>query len=131
MSLPDLILNLPGGRQITATSEPEARGPQSYSIPQESVIYTAPQREKTGIEGILDRREARYGGFRNNTRVAAAMKQLAEGGSSWKELAPFQQEALHHILSKISRIVCGDPLYKDNWSDIAGYATLVEKELAS
>lgn len=131
MPSPDLILNLMDGRQITATSEPEDLGPQSYSIPQESVICTAPQSEKTGIEGILDRREARYGGFRNNCRIAQGMKLLVQSGSQWGELAPFQQEALHHILSKISRIVCGDVLYKDNWTDIAGYATLVEKELDS
>ena len=33
------------------------------------------------------------------------------------------------ILHKISRIVNGDPNYKDSWTDIIGYAKLVEKTL--
>ncbi len=32
------------------------------------------------------------------------------------------------ICLKISRIVTGDPEHPDNWHDIAGYATLAERE---
>lgn len=32
------------------------------------------------------------------------------------------------IQHKIGRILNGDPAYADSWHDIAGYATLVEKE---
>ena len=33
------------------------------------------------------------------------------------------------IAVKISRILTGDPSHADNWHDIAGYATLVERRL--
>ncbi|WP_257617167.1 hypothetical protein [Campylobacter pinnipediorum] len=33
------------------------------------------------------------------------------------------------IAHKIARILAGNPNYKDHWDDIAGYATLVSKEL--
>ena len=33
------------------------------------------------------------------------------------------------IAMKMARIVCGNPYHKDSWDDIAGYATLISKEL--
>jgi len=33
------------------------------------------------------------------------------------------------ICHKISRIVNGDPNYKDSWHDIIGYAKLIEDKL--
>ena len=35
------------------------------------------------------------------------------------------------ILSKISRLVTGDPAHKDSWHDIQGYAKLAEDRLDS
>ena len=40
-----------------------------------------------------------------------------------------EQEALDMIFHKIARILNGDPNYADSWHDIAGYATLIDKEL--
>ena len=39
-------------------------------------------------------------------------------------------QALDLIATKLARIITGDPDYSDNWHDIAGYATLVEQEIA-
>ena len=49
--------------------------------------------------------------------------------SGWGRLNTAQEEALEMIAHKIARIINGDPDYKDNWHDIAGYATLVERSL--
>jgi hypothetical protein len=38
-------------------------------------------------------------------------------------------EALEMICVKMARIMNGDPLYRDNWVDIAGYAKLVSDRL--
>ena len=45
------------------------------------------------------------------------------------ELETDQQEALHQIAVKISRILNGDADYVDNWDDIGGYSGLVAKRL--
>jgi hypothetical protein len=47
----------------------------------------------------------------------------------WK-LSVSQREALEMILHKIARILNGDPNFKDSWTDIIGYARLVERELS-
>lgn len=79
---------------------------------------------------ILDAREARYGGFKNNSRVAQVIKSAMKQGNGWAKLLPTQQESLDQIASKISRIVSGgDTSYADSWRDISGYAELVVKEL--
>jgi hypothetical protein len=41
----------------------------------------------------------------------------------------YMQESLDMICNKMSRIVNGNPYYDDSWVDIAGYATLVVKQL--
>ena len=38
-------------------------------------------------------------------------------------------EAITMIANKLGRVINGDPYYDDSWRDIAGYATLVVKEL--
>jgi len=49
--------------------------------------------------------------------------------SKWSYLSPTQREALDMTAHKIGRILAGDPDHKDHWDDIAGYTTLVAKEL--
>jgi hypothetical protein len=49
--------------------------------------------------------------------------------SKWKYLSPMQREALDMTAHKIGRILAGDPDHKDHWDDIAGYTTLVAREL--
>ena len=53
---------------------------------------------------------------------------LADSGK-WRKLNAAQRESLEMICHKIARILNGDPNYIDNWTDIAGYAVLVEQEL--
>ena len=38
-------------------------------------------------------------------------------------------ETLSMLCTKFSRVLVGDPLYKDHWDDIIGYATLVKNRL--
>ena len=77
---------------------------------------------------VLQERGSRYGKFEDQAKIIVAMMQVLRA-YDYETLAPDQQEALHQIIVKISRILNGDPNYDDNWTDIAGYATLVEKRL--
>ena len=84
---------------------------------------------ETGVDATLAERGARYGAFRDNAGVAQSIKAILDGHPRWHTLTACQREALHHIASKIARIMNGDSNYLDNWHDIACYATLVEKDI--
>ena len=83
----------------------------------------------SNIEATLEQRGERYGTFLANATTAQALKAVMHSAPGWETMAPDQKEGLEIIASKISRALTGDPSYVDNWHDIAGYATLVEKRL--
>jgi len=68
-------------------------------------------------------RESEYGDFKDNAYVAQEMKTLSRN----PRFSRVQREALDQILSKISRLACGNPNHLDSWLDIANYATLAYK----
>lgn len=83
------------------------------------------------LTDTISKREATYGGFDKVATTAQNLKQafyegIALGQTGGKFNDP-QKESLDMILHKLARIACGDPHYKDNWHDIAGYALLGEK----
>ena len=83
---------------------------------------------------ILDtiaEREARYGPLASNARIAQGIKNVMRSDiDRWLYLSADKREALDMIASKISRILSGDPEYRDNWWDIAGFSTLIADTLA-
>ena len=81
------------------------------------------------IETTLQERGNNYGSFAMNAIVSQGLKDQLKLGDNWEKLSQVQQEALEMICHKMSRIVNGNPNYKDSWTDIIGYATLVENEL--
>ncbi len=83
---------------------------------------------KMNIEDTLKERGERYGEFADYATIADKIKEAMDWHDN-PNLKPIHTEALSMIASKIARILCGDPDYKDNWHDIAGYAALVENEL--
>ena len=81
------------------------------------------------IDDILKERGDRYGSFEDNSKVSQQIKDILHAGSSWGKCDYHQKEALEMIAHKIARIINGDPDYKDSWTDIIGYARLVEETL--
>jgi hypothetical protein len=49
--------------------------------------------------------------------------------TNWSKLPDEMAEALEMIAHKIGRILNGSYTYKDSWTDLIGYASLIEKEL--
>jgi hypothetical protein len=84
------------------------------------------------VEKILEEREKTHGAFADHAvytqHIKTLIRSLTKDGK--KCLTSVQTEALDMIAHKIGRILAGDPNHKDHWDDIAGYATLVSKELA-
>lgn len=84
----------------------------------------------TDINKTLSEREANYGTFKKQARKAQKLKDAMRYFPEFESLTDSQKEALDMIQHKIARILNGKGNnYTDNWHDIAGYATLVEKEL--
>lgn len=83
------------------------------------------------IQATLDQRANSHGSFIDNGIIMQALKSRVRNVPGWEKLAPYQAEAIDMILHKIGRILSGNPDFTDHWHDIAGYATLVEKELTS
>lgn len=88
-----------------------------------------PVTESANIDKTLNERGNRYGTFAANAKTTQALSMQMREHPGWGHLNPSQAEALEMIAHKISRILNGDPDYDDSWRDIAGYATLVVKQL--
>ena len=79
------------------------------------------------VDDTLVERGNRYGVFSEQAKIANSIRSAMNAGN-WDSLSPSMKESLHLIANKIGRILNGDPNYADNWHDIAGYATLIDKE---
>ena len=79
------------------------------------------------INNTLEERGARYGDFTDHARIAQNIKYTLRQEPRFHKLSSDKSHALEVIADKIARILNGDPEYKDNWHDIAGYATLAEQ----
>ena len=80
------------------------------------------------IDKTLDERQSTHGDFAKNAECAQALK-VACALHARVELTAVQMEAVHNICQKLARILTGNPNHADNWHDIAGYATLAEREV--
>jgi hypothetical protein len=79
------------------------------------------------VEATLAARAAKYGDFTDLAITAQNLKDEARRGVGWSKLSGNQKEAIDMILHKVARVISGgDPHYRDNWHDIAGYAKMAE-----
>ena len=82
------------------------------------------------VESVLNERGSRYGDFSDVSDTTMQLMSIVESAANYEHLEPYQKTALFMIFNKIARAVNGDPKYLDNYTDIAGYATLVIQELS-
>jgi hypothetical protein len=83
------------------------------------------------LNETLADRKATHGDFRDNAQIAQEIKRVYKSSPAWPHLAPIQREALEMIASKQARILSSvsGAYHADNWHDIAGYTTLVDRVL--
>jgi hypothetical protein len=81
------------------------------------------------IDALLTERGGVHGDFTVGATTAQALKAVMRDTPNWTSLTTVQMEALEHIATKIARILSGNPNHKDHYSDIQGYARLVELRL--
>ena len=73
---------------------------------------------------IVQIRDKTHGSFSSNARAAQAKKADWRLHPGWTRLNDQQREALDLIATKVGRILAGDPMHRDHWIDLAGYAEL-------
>lgn len=78
------------------------------------------------IQTTLKERQATHGEFSDNADISQRLKEVVRSGVLYNELTPVEKEALDMICHKISRAVSA-PYHADDYHDISGYASLVEK----
>lgn len=87
------------------------------------------QKAMRAVEDVLDERGKTHGEYREHAGFTQAIKLVLQSSPNWRTMSASQRETLDMIAHKVGRILAGDPNYKDHWTDIAGYAVLVEKQL--
>ncbi len=81
------------------------------------------------LKTVLKERKSTHGNFTESSRFTQACKAAMQSTPNWMKLHYDQQESLHMISHKVARILYGDMDHIDSWTDIAGYAKLVEDRL--
>lgn len=81
------------------------------------------------VKQVLSERGARYGDFITQADLSHRLKNIMRSAPSWDGLSADKKEALEMIQHKIARALNGDTEYKDNFIDIAGFATLIANSL--
>lgn len=105
--------------------------PIRVKLPTTGVAEPEPASESThmSIERILADRAKTHGKYSEHATITQSMKRIMEDRAGWDRLSPSQRETLHMIAHKIGRVLAGDPNVRDHWDDIAGYATLISREI--
>lgn len=118
----------PEGRFCPEPSYCAEKGRCSATLAEEMAAAAAAlQLSKTRVSETLKKRGHRYGDFTDNAALSQSLKGWLRRQIGYTILDDTKREALEMIAQKIARILNGDPEYKDNWHDIAGYATLAEE----
>lgn len=81
------------------------------------------------IDNTLAERQKTHGDFKDHAGITQELKLLLHQHRGWATLTPSMQEALDMICHKMGRVLSGNAKHLDHWHDIAGYATLVERQL--
>ena len=79
------------------------------------------------IENVLDERGSKYGRYDYNVNTQVQLMLVLEKTPSWHKADTVTREGVRMICHKLARAFNGDPSYKDNYIDIAGYAQLITK----
>ena len=83
------------------------------------------------VMDILNSRASTHGTFADNATLTFDLNTIinASPNACAGNLTKSQRIAIFMILHKIARICSGNPNEPDHWNDIAGYATLIVREL--
>jgi hypothetical protein len=82
------------------------------------------------IHSLLSDREITHGNFQDTARIAQNLKTVIEHevqlrhARTQSPMPYVLRESIDNILTKIARVIAGEPETEDHWNDIQGYAKL-------
>lgn len=83
----------------------------------------------TPSTNITEVRHSTHGSFEQNALISQGLKSVFASSPHYDALDADMKESLDMIALKLSRILSGNPHVKDHWTDISGYAQLIEKRI--
>lgn len=81
------------------------------------------------IQNVLADRARTHGDFEHVAKMSQNLKHQMQSVNAYMHLDYFMAESLEAIAAKIARILAGNARETDHWQDIAGYATLVVRQI--
>jgi len=87
------------------------------------------KKQQDQINQLLSERQITHGSYLGKAILIQDIKNVMREHGSWKSMDADMQESLDMIVTKMARILIGDPYHHDSWIDIAGYAMLVANRL--
>lgn len=81
----------------------------------------------TDTDSILAARQTTHGDFRDHAQITQYLKQVMHASRNWIHLPATHKETFEMIAHKIGRALAGDFNFADHYTDIQGYARLVER----
>lgn len=94
---------------------------------EKAFLANGPAPAESQVDKTLNERGSRYGTFQDNSVIYVRLMQTFAESPNWESSPPEVKHALGNIATKLARLLTGDVMYFDNWRDIAGYATLMDK----
>ena len=81
------------------------------------------------IQNVLADRARTHGDFEHVAKMSQNLKHQMQSVNAYAHLDYYMAESLEQIAMKIARILSGNAMQVDHWQDIAGYATLVVRQI--
>jgi len=81
-------------------------------------------------EPPIDERHETHGDYTNTAQVSQHLKTTMRNARNWNRLSCDKKESLDLIMTKVGRIMSGEPNEPDHWLDIEGYAKLARERLS-
>ena len=81
------------------------------------------------IEPPLAARHETHGDYTDTAQIAQHLKTTIRNARNWARLSNDKREALDLIMTKVARIMSGEPNEPEHWLDLEGYARLARERL--
>lgn len=81
------------------------------------------------IQTVLADRARTHGDFEHVAKMSQNLKHTMKSTRAFEDLDYYMAESLEQMAMKIARILSGNCFETDHWQDIAGYASLVVRQI--
>lgn len=81
------------------------------------------------LDSTLEQRGTRYGHFPDQAKIAQQLKRIWYASPGYAKASDTVKECIEIVLHKLARSFNGDPMYDDNYLDIAGYSKLTYQDI--